>query len=220
MLYINLLGTLQWAGMHINAVTYICLVISIGLMVDFIVHVLLRYYESKEKTREAKVIDTLETMGASILVGGLSTSLGVLPMALSTSEIMGTVFVSFFAMITIGVTHGLIFLPVVLSICGPLTHHVDDPLEGTGDLALKIGGASDTDDSSDEEDEAVHRAASSKLSLQHESTRELSNRSSLHSSARQEGGTQHMHEEVLHSQTTFREESLEVVQWLPTMAWI
>lgn len=219
MLYINLLGTLQWAGMYINAVTYICLVISIGLMVDFIVHVLLRYYESKEKSREAKVIDTLETMGASILVGGLSTSLGVLPMALSTSKIMGTVFVSFFAMISIGVLHGLVFLPVVLSICGPVSHTAHDLLEGTGDLALKVRGDSDTDDSSDEEDEAVRKSLNATLS-KHGSTRELSTRSSLRAPSREEGGTQHLSEEVLHSQTTFREESLEVVQWQSTMAWI
>ena len=219
MLYIDLLGTLQWAGMYINAVTYICLVISIGLMVDFIVHVLLRYYESKEKSREAKVIDTLETMGASILVGGLSTALGVLPMALSTSNIMGTVFVSFFAMISIGVLHGLVFLPVVLSICGPVSHTAHGLLEGTSDLALKVRGDSDTDNSSDEEDEAVQKALNATLS-KHVSTRELSTRSSLGVPSREEGGTQHVSEEVLHSQTTFREESLEVVQWQATMAWI
>lgn len=219
MLYIDLLGTLQLAGMYINAVTYICLVISIGLMVDFIVHVLLRYYESKEKTREAKVIDTLETMGASILVGGLSTSLGVLPMALSTSNIMGTVFISFFAMISIGVLHGLIFLPVVLSVFGPLSHTSGDLLEGTGDLALKIRGDSDTDNSSDEEDEAVQRRSNT-ATEKHDITRDLSTRSSLRAPSREEGGTQHVSDEVLHSQSTLREESLEVVQWQSTMAWI
>ena len=218
MLYIDLLGTLQWAGMHINAVTYICLVISIGLMVDFIVHVLLRYYESKEKTREGKVIDTLGTMGASILVGGLSTTLGVLPMALSTSNIMGTVFISFFAMISIGVLHGLVFLPVVLSIFGPL-HASMELMGGAGDLTLKVAGDSDTDNSSDEEDEAAQRALKNTRS-KNDSMRDLSTRSSLCAPSREEGGTQHVTDEVLLSQSTIREESLEVVQWKSTMAWI
>ena len=83
-------------------------------------HVLLRYYESKETTREAKVIDTLKTMGVSILVGGLSTFLAVIPLAFSTSEIIGTVFTAFFSMVTLGLAHGLIFLPVVLSVVGPI----------------------------------------------------------------------------------------------------
>ena len=83
-------------------------------------HVLLRFYESKEVTREARVIDTLKTMGVSILVGGLSTFLAVIPLAFSTSAIIGTVFTAFFSMVTLGVAHGLVFLPVVLSLVGPI----------------------------------------------------------------------------------------------------
>lgn len=121
MLYVDLLGTLQLAGLHINAVTYVCLTISIGLLVDFLMHIMLRYYESAEVTREEKVKDTLKTMGVSILVGGLSTFLAVIPLAFSTSAIIGTVFTAFFSMVTLGVAHGLIFLPVVLSLVGPTT---------------------------------------------------------------------------------------------------
>lgn len=40
-LYLDLLGMLQWAGVHINPVSYIALVLSIGLMVDFLMHILL-----------------------------------------------------------------------------------------------------------------------------------------------------------------------------------
>lgn len=213
MLYINLLGTLQLAGLHVNAVTYVCLVISIGLMVDFIIHVLLRYYESKEQTREAKVHDTLETMGASILVGGISTTLGVLPMSLSTSEIMNTVFISFFVMIVLGVTHGLIFLPVMLSIFGPTTNFMN-PLEGTNDLALKVNGDSDTDESSDDDDGAAKRTASVELSKNNRVVKKPSHKSATSQDYR------YRTDEVLHSKTTFREESLEVVQWRTTMAWI
>lgn len=60
-------------------------------------------------------------MGAAVLSGGLSTLLGVLPLALSTSEVMRTVFVSFLAMVTLGCGHGLMFLPVLLSVVGPET---------------------------------------------------------------------------------------------------
>ncbi|CAB9526306.1 Pick type protein homolog 1B [Seminavis robusta] len=198
MLYINLLGTLQWAGLHINAVTYICLVISIGLMVDFIVHVLLRYYESSKRTREDRVRDTLETMGASILVGGLSTSLGVLPLALSTSNILSTVFISFFAMIALGVTHGLVFLPVLLSICGPTGTMDSVDIIEEGDLVLKPQSGSDTDQSDDDSDKTTGFNVKAQSSYNSEPS----------------------HHEVLHSSRTMREESLEVVQWSTTMAWI
>jgi len=122
-LYINMLGSLNCLGLHINGITYVCVVVSIGLLVDFLIHVLLRYYECPPgKTRDERVKETLETMGASILVGGITTFLAVVPIAASSVKIFLTVFNSFFAMVGLGVTHGLILLPVILSMVGPTTN--------------------------------------------------------------------------------------------------
>ena len=118
-LYVDLLGVLNFAGLHLNAVSYIAMVMSIGLLVDFLMHILLRFYESPGKTRHAKVKDTLKTMGSSILIGGISTFLGAMPLALSTSEIFSTIFVTFIGLVTLGAGHGLILLPVLLSMLGP-----------------------------------------------------------------------------------------------------
>lgn len=81
-------------------------------------HVLLRFYESKGNRRE-KTIEMLRTMGASILLGGASTFLGILPLALSSSEIFHTIFIAFLGIVTLGMGHGLVLLPVVLSTIGP-----------------------------------------------------------------------------------------------------
>jgi Patched family len=63
-------------------------------------------------------------MGASIFVGGLTTFLSVCPLLLSSTYIFITVFWCFFALVVLGFTHGLILLPVVLSLIGPVsTHH-------------------------------------------------------------------------------------------------
>lgn len=113
---------LQFMGLHINGIFYFCVLVSIGLMVDFLLHILLRYYEtSPSKTRDERVKETLETMGSSIMLGGLTTFLGVVPLCFSTTKIFMIVFKSFFAMVVLGLAHGLILLPVVLSLIGPTT---------------------------------------------------------------------------------------------------
>lgn len=91
---------------------------SIGLLVDFVMHILLRYYESSG-TRVEKTVTTLETMGSSIFLGGVSSLLGTLALAASASSIFFSVFVVFFGLVVLGVLHGLIFLPIILSTFGP-----------------------------------------------------------------------------------------------------
>ena len=97
-------------------------------MVDFVIHVILRYVETKgSSSRTQKTQETLETIGSSVLVGGFSTLVGVFPLAFSSSEIFFTTFVIFFGLVLLGLLHGLVLLPVLLSMFGPLDSiHEDD----------------------------------------------------------------------------------------------
>jgi predicted RND superfamily exporter protein len=58
-------------------------------------------------------------MGSSSLVGGISTFLGTLPLAFSSSEIFTTIFIAFLGLATLACAHSLILLPVILSTIGP-----------------------------------------------------------------------------------------------------
>merc|ERR1712039_312562 len=69
--------------------------------------------------REEKVLDMLSTMGASILTGAVSTFLGTAALAFSSSKLFFTIFVAFVGMVLLGTAHGLILLPVLLSMFGP-----------------------------------------------------------------------------------------------------
>jgi len=121
MLYIDILGVMHIAGLSINAVTYLALIMSIGLLVDFLMHYLLRYYESREKTRTKKVKDALKSMGVSILLGGFSTAIGVVPLAFSSSVMLSTICMMFLSIVVVGCVHGLAVLPILLSILGPIS---------------------------------------------------------------------------------------------------
>lgn len=120
MIYADVLGVMHLCGLTINPVTYISLIMSIGLMVDYVFHIVLRYFESQELTRKGKVVDVLSTMGVSILIGGISTILGSVPLSFSQSEIFFSVFIVFFSFVVLSLAHGLLFVPVVLSLCGPV----------------------------------------------------------------------------------------------------
>jgi len=127
--YINLLGCLKLAGLKINAVTYICCVAAIGLLVDFLMHILLHYYQVSGRTREDKVRKVLLSMGSSVVMGGSSTFLGVIPLAFSSTTIFRSCCYCFGIMIILGVVHGLVLMPVVLSYWGPLINIEEQPEE-------------------------------------------------------------------------------------------
>ena len=107
--------------------------------------------------------ETLETMGASILIGGFTTFLAVVPIAGSSATMLMTVFKAFFAMVALGVTHGLILLPVVLSLVGPTTNvrHLgsgenDEQMGSDKDLSVPANATFNTQPSkmSDDDDES------------------------------------------------------------------
>lgn len=95
MIYADVLAVMVLAGFALNPVTLISIIMSIGLMVDYVLHVVMKSFEESqdEKTEEVDnkhIIDLKEcltTMGSSVFTGGLSTILSTVPLAFSTSDI-------------------------------------------------------------------------------------------------------------------------------------
>merc|ERR1711933_27295 len=93
-------------------------------MGDFLMHIFLHYYHVSGRTREDKVQKVLQSIGSSILLGGFSTFLGTIPLAFSTTEVFKSCCYCFVVMVVLGIIHGLVLLPVVLSYWGPLINIV------------------------------------------------------------------------------------------------
>ena len=119
MIYVDVLGIAQFSGLSINPVTYVSVILSIGLIVDYIVHIMFRYCESTGCTREERVLDSLSTMGSAIILGAMSTVLGVIPLAFTSSEIFLSVLIIFLSFVLLSLAHGLVYLPLLLSLIGP-----------------------------------------------------------------------------------------------------
>merc|ERR1712157_611177 len=116
---VDVLGFMWAWGLTIDGVTVVYTVIAIGLAVDYSAHIGEAYVLSKRETRNEKVVDALNRVGASVFNGAFSTFLAVAAMGASQTYVFRVFFRQFFLVTLLGGVHGLIVLPALLSIIGP-----------------------------------------------------------------------------------------------------
>lgn len=122
MVNVELVGIIPLAGFTINTVTVLLLIMAIGLVVDYCLHIVDSYLQCDRKhwsDRNQRTEAALVEIGSSIFLGGFSTFLGVTTLAFASGQIFFTFFVMFISMVTLGLGYGLILLPVLLSLVGP-----------------------------------------------------------------------------------------------------
>lgn len=122
------------------SVSVIQTVIAIGLCVDYSAHVG-HAFMLKAGTNDERVIAALADIGAAVLNGGISTFLAVLLLSGSQSYVFRVLFQQFFLTVALGLAHGMIFLPVALSIAGPRCYAAVETKARAVDLETK--GAKD-----------------------------------------------------------------------------
>merc|ERR1712222_14809 len=79
--------------------------------------------------KNARALDSLADMGQAVLSGAISTFLAVVVLLFSSSYVFVVLSTQFALTVALGVIHGLVLLPVMLSVVGPKAHGAEKPLE-------------------------------------------------------------------------------------------
>ncbi|XP_075240295.1 patched domain-containing protein 3-like [Convolutriloba macropyga] len=115
---VDVAGMICFWGLDVNFMTAINIILSIGLAVDYAAHIG-HSFMIVTGNRQDRMKKCLVEMGVAVFNGGFSTFLAFLPLAGSESYVFKTFFRTFFLVSVIGLYHGLLFLPVTLSLIGP-----------------------------------------------------------------------------------------------------
>ena len=139
------------SGLNIDTVTCTVLIVCIGLSVDFSVHVIHSFLHAEASSRDEKmkmalkvtyifiihftappktIFSQFQAIASAVLNGGFSTLLAVILLAFSDVYVFVTFFKIFVLVVFFGLYNGLVFLPVILTLAGPIN-------PGSPDVATK-----------------------------------------------------------------------------------
>uniref|UniRef100_A0A452HTI4 SSD domain-containing protein n=1 Tax=Gopherus agassizii TaxID=38772 RepID=A0A452HTI4_9SAUR len=119
MMTVELFGIMGLMGIKLSAIPAVILIASVGIGVEFTVHVALGFLTAMG-SRPLRSALALEHTLAPVLDGALSTLLGLLMLAGSEFDFILRYFFAVLTVLTVlGLLNGLVLLPVLLSVIGP-----------------------------------------------------------------------------------------------------
>ncbi|XP_041669812.1 patched domain-containing protein 3-like [Cheilinus undulatus] len=109
-------GFMWLLDVNLDSISMIIFTVCIGFTVDFTAHVSYAFVTSTKTSPDDRAVEALSNLGYPILQGALSTILGVSMLATSEFNTFRTFSKIFFLVMSLGMLHGLLFIPVILTL--------------------------------------------------------------------------------------------------------
>ncbi|MCL4144429.1 UNVERIFIED_CONTAM: hypothetical protein GTU68_007813 [Idotea baltica] len=114
----GVVGYMSLWGVNLDQISMINLIMCIGFSVDFSAHISYAYLTAKVETSEERLKECLYSLGLPIVQGGLSTIVCIVTFVLAPSYVYVTFFKIVFLVVFFAIIHGLLLIPVLLSMFG------------------------------------------------------------------------------------------------------
>ena len=115
---LDLVGALYFTGQMIDCVSFCCIIVTIGLNIDYSLHIAHAFRVAEGESKSERVSVAMNQIGPAILNGGLTSILALLVLFLADSHPYQVMVKTFSLAIAFGLLHGLVFLPALLSAFG------------------------------------------------------------------------------------------------------
>jgi len=116
---VDVSGFMHWWGITIEITSMNIVIISVGLCVDFCAHIM-HGFLTTPGSRKDRILFIMENVAPAVVNGGFSTMIALSLLVTSRSHIFTSFFKIFLLICLFGLFHGLVMLPVLLCLFGPV----------------------------------------------------------------------------------------------------